>query len=97
MPLDATVFHTYRLVSLDMLDYKLYLDGEFAYQGFFDPPTINSSFAGWGDGGVNGISTSDWDYFRLGVSPVPAPSAVWLLLSSAGAFVLRRGRRIVVH
>ena len=95
--LDATVFHTYRLESLDMVDYDFYLDGEFAYQGFFDPPTLNSSFAVWGDGGVNITSSSQWDYFRLGVSPVPAPSAVWVLLSGAGGFVLMRGRRIVFH
>jgi hypothetical protein len=81
--LDATVFHTYRLESLDMADYDFYLDGELAYQGFFDPPTLNSSFAFWGDGGVNGISTSEWDYFRLGVTPIPAPAPLWPLLIGA--------------
>jgi hypothetical protein len=97
LQLDATVFHTYRLVSLDMLDYEFYLDGEPAYQGFFDPPTLDSSFVLWGDGGVNGISTSEWDYFRLGVVPVPAPSALWMLLSGAGGLVLMRGRRTVIQ
>ncbi|UCG31818.1 MAG: VPLPA-CTERM sorting domain-containing protein [Phycisphaerales bacterium] len=102
LQLDATVFHTYRLESLDMVDYEFYLDGDLAYQGFFDPPTLNSSFAFWGDGGVGQpgttiYSSSEWDYFRLGVLPVPAPSAAWLLVGAMGAFVLMRRRQIIVH
>ena len=92
--LDATVFHTYRLESVDMVGYAFFLDGEAAYEGFFDPPTLNSSFAAWGDGGVGqpgttNFSSSEWDYFRMGVVPIPEPTG-WVLLLS---FVLCRPKR----
>ena len=79
MALDTTVFHTYRLESLDMTDYTMSVDGELAWEGYFGLGTTVSSLVLWGDGGVFGASGSQWDYFRFGVM-IPEPGSGLLAL-----------------
>ncbi len=81
--MDMTVFHTFRLESLDMIDYAMFIDGQLAWEGFFASPTIFSSWVIFGDGAVGATSGSHWDYFKFGVRSVPAPSALLLLIPGA--------------
>lgn len=89
--LDTTLFHTYRLESLDMNDYSMFIDDELAYEGFFAQGSTQSSLVRFGDRFIGGASASEWDYFRFGVNVVPEPSS--LLLFVLASLPLLRGRR----
>jgi hypothetical protein len=69
IPLDEG-WHTYRLLSLSMRDYDLYIDGALARQGSFVHLYLTSR-VGWGDSWEGVASTHHWDYFRVGVLPAP--------------------------
>ena len=81
--LDTTVFHTYRLDSVDMVDYTMIIDDAVAWEGFFVPGTVNSSIVVFGDRLVGSASGSQWDYFRFGVVPEPGCA----LLLAVGLFL----------
>ena len=48
IPIEPYVFHEYRVISWDMYDYTLYIDGEVAHEGSFWQGGMESSM-GWGD------------------------------------------------
>ena len=71
VPITPYQFHTYRLESGNMLDYSLWIDGEFAHAGQWDTISLNRSFVVFGDQGVGASSLTEWDYVRFGVVPEP--------------------------
>ena len=87
--LDTTLFHSYRLESLDMMDYSMFIDGEWAWDGFFLFGTTRSSEVRFGDQSVGSASASEWDYFRFGVVKIPEPHSVFLFVL-AWAVIPRR-------
>ena len=86
--LDGTMFHTYRVESVDMLNYSLFIDENWIWNGEFLPGTTWSSTVFWGDQGFLVPSTSEWDYFHFGVSAVPSPGAFLLLAVGLGIMAL---------
>lgn len=86
--LDATVFHTYRMESLDMVDYTMLIDGEVAWEGFFATGTTLTSSVVFGDGFPGTASGSEWDYFRFGTTVIPEPRSIVFVVM--GALVLMR-------
>jgi hypothetical protein len=70
IPIDPYVFHEYRVLSWDMYDYTLYIDGETAYEGSFWQGAMESYMA-WGDDVSGAASLTHWDYLRFGVIPEP--------------------------
>ena len=76
----TTDFHTYRLESINMVDYSMFIDNALVWDGFFGTGTSLSSDVVFGDGGVFGASGSEWDYFRFGVVTIPAPGAMPLFV-----------------
>ena len=89
--LDTTVFHTYRLRSFDMVDYSMFIDDELAWQGYFGVGTTLSSVVAFGDRFIGSASGSEWDYFRFGVTDVPAPESLVLILCGLPLVRRRRG------
>ena len=87
--LDTTVFRTYRLESLDMVDYTMFIDGEVAWQGYFGEGTTQSSEVAFGDEFIGSASASQWDYFRFGVQVIPEPGT-FLLVAGGFALGIRR-------
>lgn len=76
--LDATEFHTYRIESTDMKRFSFLIDGLTMFTGSFDLPTSLSSTIIWGDPDIrepsfDTYSSSQWDYFRVGVVPLGSP------------------------
>jgi hypothetical protein len=63
-------FHDYYMLSWDMLNYELYIDGELAHVGTFWQG-VSESYVAWGDGTQGAASLHHWDYFRFGVLPTP--------------------------
>jgi hypothetical protein len=83
VPVSSGEFHDYRVISWNMREYDLLVDGVLAYHGFFDYGGDSSS-VGWGDGGQGEASLARWDYFRVYTTPEPGGLAlcgavfVWL-------------------
>jgi hypothetical protein len=71
-------FHQYRVVSPDMRNYALYIDGALAHEGAFVHVVSQSEF-GWGDGVQGASSLHHWDYVRYGVIPEPSGYGVVLM------------------
>jgi hypothetical protein len=70
IPIPRGGWHDYMLASADMRTYELYADQTLLWQGSFAHRFIASS-VNWGDCGQGAASTHHWDYFRLGVLPLP--------------------------
>jgi len=87
IPIDPGMFHSYRIISPDMRDYHLYVDGELAHHGAFWH-WVGASQITWGEGTQGAASVHRWDYFRFGA--VPEPSSALLLGLS---LLIRRDRR----
>jgi hypothetical protein len=64
------VFHDFQLVSTDMRNYALYIDGQQMASGVFIH-VVGPSEVGWGDGIPGVTSLTRWDYFRFGVVLAP--------------------------
>lgn len=82
-------FHSYRLVSSDMVQYELSIDGVSTRNGTWDlniPPVYG--FVGFGDcsHGTNELSHVRWDY--VSVSAIPEPASGWAGLTLA-VFMVR--------
>jgi len=66
------VFHSFRVASSSVWhlgSYYLWLDGVVVHEGFWSGPTLNHSFASFGDaayGPAGSGSLTYWDYFRFG-------------------------------
>ena len=67
---NSPAFHTYALLSVDMRDYELYIDGALVREGWF-AHRFATSLVIWGDGGDGVASAHHWDYFRCGVASAP--------------------------
>jgi hypothetical protein len=67
--------HGYRIVSENMLDYTLYVDGANTHIGEFEPPPLASQVE-WGDGAQGASSLSVWSYVGMGVTRKPMPGDV---------------------
>jgi hypothetical protein len=80
-------FHAYRFVSADMIEYRLYVDGELLHESEFDPFTVLDSFVAFGPGLQGASSYTTWDYVRFGVIPEPRSSLLLI------AMCLCAGRR----
>jgi hypothetical protein len=81
-PIAPGVSHTYRIESSDMIEYRLWIDGNVVRNGSWDLNSLNHSFVTFGDqasGNVPSGALASWDYFRFGVS-VPEPESLSLLL-----------------
>ena len=63
----AGVFHTFLVVSANLVDYDLFVDGEYAFSDVFKLPTSLNSFVDWGDGTTT-YSSSRWEYVRFGAA-----------------------------
>jgi hypothetical protein len=84
------MFHDYALVTANMVDYALYVDGQLAHAGQFVGPW-NESCIQWGDGVLGASSLSVWDYVRFGVVPEPATGLLFAL-GGLAAMLLRTRR-----
>lgn len=64
------VWHSYRLVSSDMLSFDLYIDDVWSLSAQF---TVGAdrSFVAWGNQIQGGSARVHWDYVRFGVVPEP--------------------------
>ena len=60
-------FHTFLVLSVNLVDYDLFVDGEYAFSDVFKLPTSLTSFVGWGDGTTT-YSSSRWEYVRFGAA-----------------------------
>ena len=80
-PIEPHVFHIYRVESMDMVTYSLWIDGEHVHDGLFDTPVNAHSFFAFGDLWYGGAVTSlsEWDYVRFGVVPEPATAPAFML------------------
>jgi hypothetical protein len=78
IPFAPHVWHDYQVVSSDMRDYDLFIDGALAHQGTFEQ-IVPGSYVGWGEGSQSASSLHHWDYFRFGVVS-PEPSAFQLVI-----------------
>ena len=63
----AGVFHTFLVCSANMVDYDLYVDGEYAFSDVFKLPTSLNSYVAWGDGSTT-YSSSRWEFVRFGAA-----------------------------
>jgi hypothetical protein len=61
--------HTFILRTANLIDYDLFVDGEYAFSDVFKLPSILEAKVVWGDG-TTGWSTARWSYFRVGVSAI---------------------------
>jgi hypothetical protein len=88
-PLD---FHSYRVESTDMVNYRLWIDGQFARTGQWDLISFNQSFFVFGDMGQFGGtgSVTEWDYVRFGVVPEPGTGSILLSVLAALAAMYKR-------
>lgn len=98
LPIASGVFHSYRLVTSDMRNFRLWIDGSLAWT--YAPvtlyqPNINVLFGDWTGFATSISSVSEWDYFRFGVVPIPAPTSIGMLVvaGSSAAMTSRRRRR----
>lgn len=80
-------YYDYRLVSTDMRQYQLYLNGIFVYEGAF-VDVFTESYLSWGDGTQGAGSLQSWNHFRFGVVPEPRSQLLVLTL----LLVLRSAR-----
>ena len=76
IPIVPDIVHDYRVTSMDMREYTLYIDGVAVREGQFVEVSSMSEIA-WGDFGQGAGSLHHWDYFRFGV--VPEASTGFLL------------------
>jgi hypothetical protein len=92
-PIEPYVFHTYRIESTDMVDYSLWVDGEYVHDGVFYTPTGADSFFAFGDFWYGGAVTSlsEWDHVRFGVVPEPGSLTTLAILWVRVGY--RSGRR----
>jgi hypothetical protein len=71
LPVTSGILHSYRVLSWDMVNYELFIDGQLAHVGPFEPH-VSPSYVAWGDFVQGAASLHQWDYFRLYVVPEPA-------------------------
>lgn len=74
------VFHLFEVMSSDMRNFELRIDGSVALAGPFTH-IITPSKVSWGDQIVGAASLSHWDYFEFGVVPEPSGAAGLVILS----------------
>ncbi|MBK8914833.1 MAG: hypothetical protein IPM64_09595 [Phycisphaerales bacterium] len=72
-PFVPGLFHTFRLVSSDMVSYTLFIDNALALSGHWEPRALGSSLLAWGDlsSGAGTVSVLDWDFVSVQVVPEP--------------------------
>ncbi len=70
IPFAPGVFHNFEVHSTDMRSYDLYIDGDLARHGAFQP-NIGPSEMWWGEGIQGAASLHQWDRFAIGVTPDP--------------------------
>jgi hypothetical protein len=63
-------FHDYRIESLDMQAFSLFIDAEYVREGSFEDPGPFSGVT-WGDGSIGCASRSTWRWVRFGILPLP--------------------------
>lgn len=85
-------FHTYRIMSSDMIHYGLWIDDTYVRDGAWYLNSLNHSSVGWGDVGQFGAVTSmgRWNYVRFGAIPEPG-TALLTLIGAACCVGRRRG------
>jgi len=89
IPFAPYAWHEYRIVSTDMRQYALWIDGQVARLGTFGA-VFPGSYVGWGEGTQGAASLHHWDYFRFGIVPEPRALAILVL---AWVTVSRGARR----
>ena len=89
------VSHEFELLSADMREYEVHIDGVLALTGAFDR-VFSASRVGWGDVIQGGVSVSRWDYMRFGVVPEPATAALLAILALAARMRRRMVRRTLL-
>lgn len=82
LPVTPLDFHQYRVESTDMINYSLWIDGDFAISGMWDLNSLNESFVGFGDAVQGAASLADWDYMRFGVVPEGSASVLLVLMAA---------------
>jgi hypothetical protein len=91
IPIQTGVYHDYSVISNDMRNYTLYIDGNQVHTGYLWQG-LDTSSVGWGDGTLGVASLAHWDYFRVGVIPEPGTMIATLVFLVNGLF-----RRTVRH
>ncbi len=79
--IEPGIFHTYRLESVSMVTYDLWVDNQLVRQApFFEG--LGSPYAAFGDLGYGGQmrSLAKWDYLIFSVYQVPEPDSFTVLL-----------------
>lgn len=79
IPIAPGEWHTYRIETVDMVEYTLSIDGEGVFTGLFEDQSLLQSFILWGDTMNGAASLTRWDYVRFGV--VPEPCSVLMLIT----------------
>ena len=59
--------HTLVLRSVNLVEYDLFVDGQYAFSDVFKLPTLLDRFVDWGDT-ATAFSTSVWGFFRFGAT-----------------------------
>jgi hypothetical protein len=90
-PIDPLEFHSYRLESTDMIDYRLSIDAEFVLTGQWDLISTNQGFLSFGDAVRGARSLTEWEYVRFGVVPEPSTLSLLSFLLLIGALRWRSG------
>jgi len=86
VPITPGVFHTYRLESVDMYAFSLWIDDAFVRTGDFDRPGPPVPYAAFGDGSYGASrSITQWQYFRFGIVPEPGGLMLALVACAYGA------------
>jgi hypothetical protein len=78
IPFVPYIWHEYQLVSYNMRDYALRIDGTLVRQGAFAHVFTQSQIS-FGEGTQGASSFHQWDYFRFG-AVVPEPGAFHVLV-----------------
>jgi len=70
IPFQGGDYREYRIESIDMQTYLLFIDGELAHVGLFGCPGPFSGVT-WGDGSIGSASQSTWRRVGFGIIPLP--------------------------
>ncbi len=92
IPVAAGVFHEYRVVTPNMWNYELYIDGHLAHAGTFWEGASRSYMA-WGDSVQGAGSSHHWDYIRFGIMPAEPSTEPNSFLLVGVLVACRVGRR----
>ncbi len=99
LPIEPQVWHTYLFVSDDLLSYRFYVDGVFAFESWLHGGSWSEGPAvAWGDAGQGAVSSrSEWDYVQVQVVPESSVLTSIAVLFAVTGFRSRGDNRMKTH